>query len=203
MVQKEFRKHLKSLDPETRRKYLVWLLNTFKVDISLTQRVEGGGLYKYTNQEVCNKNAEKRTSGKNEIPLWKSVTKESEFESLLLNSKMPWAPRSGTTRELKHLMKMFKTLFRESRRGIFVSIRNGKMTHWIPFYKETFINEKISKLKSKYELKTDSVIDGCNIVRTRKTEHNFSTFCIYNNSNYGWVCLTKSQYSTQDIQVDC
>ena len=177
-MEKEFRKHLQRMEPKNRRGYLLWLLNNFKVDISRTPRVAEGGMYKYSSKELCEKNTTTRRSGRIEVPIWKSVTKEKEFETILSSPSMPWIPRSGSPREeFRHLMSIFKTLFRESRRSIFISIRNSKITHWVPFYKATFINEKLKQLKTNdLKVDPDKIIDGCDIIGSKKTEYQFGQY---------------------------
>ena len=156
---------------------MLGLLTKFKVDLSKTKRIADGGLYKYPTQELCNAKSTKRQEARVEVPVWKSVTREEDFKKMLNHKELPWEPRSlRGSAEKTHVISMFKKLFRESRRGIFVSIRNNKMTHWVPFYKDDFRNEALKKLKGFDKLKSDYVIDGCDIKNVRKTEYSFAQY---------------------------
>ena len=244
-IKNNFRDHIQKMEPETRRRFLVWLLLNFNVDISITPRIKEGGLYKYGDFVDCDKNSIRRTKSKNEPPIWKVVGNERDFFNVLNNPKMPWVPRQPGTNnrsnaafqrniekhvnktisdkfkskfgpgdiEYGYLSVLFKKLFREFRRGIFISIRGSKITHWIPYYKNSFTNSRLEKISG---VSRDSLIDGCNIIENfNYTERDYAQYydmftkvCRTGNMsdsdffiNLGLYPMTSSSAETHGIMV--
>tara|TARA_X000001036_G_scaffold399381_1_gene403001 strand:+ start:12223 stop:14403 length:2181 start_codon:yes stop_codon:yes gene_type:complete len=76
--------------------------------------------------------------------------------------------------EYGYLSVLFKKMFREFRRGIFISIRRSKITHWIPYYKNSFTNSRLEKISG---VSRDSLIDGCNIIENfNYTERDYAQY---------------------------
>ena len=184
-ARKEFKKYVDTLDTEKKREYLISLLTRFKVDISKTQRIKpSGGLIKYETREKCVKNLEGRTKKPGmfgEVPIWKAVSTEAEFETLLNRDDMPWIPRSITPKKEKaFLIKTFKEIFRKHRRGIFISIRDSKITHWIPLFKGRFSHNRgfnWENIRKDSKKRDEYLQDGCRLLDAyRKSEYNFAQY---------------------------
>ena len=190
----EFKAKLDTMPQTERRAYLMSLLLRFKVDHSRTPRTMSAGLTRYNDWGKCDSYSRKRTVRPGmlgETYLWKPVGKEAEFTELINNPVMPWMPRSQTphrrAHEKKTVIDLFKHIFRTQREGLFVSIRDNRITHWVPFFKLKYTNPEIPNLDFS-ELKasrrpppgaddTDWLIDGCDIIQKyKRTEHGVAQY---------------------------
>ncbi len=185
-----FKAKLDKMPIRERRAYLLSLLLRFKVDHSQTPRTMSAGLTRYTDQQKCDSYSRSRTARPGmlgETYLWKPVGKEVEFTELLNNPAMPWKPRSSRAAdEKKTVIGLFRHIFRTNREGLFVSIRDNRITHWIPFFKLKYTNPEIPRLDFSQAAKrrpprgaedSDWLIEGCEIIQKyKRTEHGVAQY---------------------------
>ena len=185
-----FKTKLGKMPLSERRAYLLSLLLRFKVDHSQTPRTMSAGLTRYTDFKKCDSYSRKRTVRPGmlgETYLWKPVGREAEFTELLNNPAMPWVARSNKPQEEKKtVVDLFKHIFRTRREGLFVSIRDNRITHWIPFFKLKYENPEIPRLnfsaispakRPRSESQSDWLIEGCEIIQKyKRTEHGVAQY---------------------------
>ena len=179
-------KKLSKMSSGVRRKYLMYLLLRYKVDHSLTSRNTGRIKYKSLSKcEEDTKEREKRGGMYGEKYIWKPVGREKEFREIIENKRMPWVPRSGEgSEERKALYEVFKYIFRNEREGVFVSVRDNRITHWVPFFKAKYVNEKIKLIKfdkvpekRRPKKEVDWLTESCYIVENyRRTERGMAEY---------------------------
>ena len=176
-----FTQKIQKLTETEKKKFLTYLLANIKVDFSTTKRTTQkiAGLTQYQDPETCfrysNARKTKNQTMYGEKYLWKPAGTEAEFQEIINSPKMPWTPRNTSRNDIhaekKALLDLFRLIFRTQREGLFVSIRNNKITHWIPFFKLRFQNDALDNLDfseipkhRKPNYKKDWLIESCNVV---------------------------------------
>ncbi len=190
-IKKLFTQKIKPLNESQKKKFLLHLLTNIKTDFSITPRTNPKltGLTQYNDSDTCTNYSQQRKTIKldmfGEKYIWEPAGTEQEFKDLLNSPEMPWTPRTNLTAQLtpykqkQHYKKMksavvnlFEHIFSNQREGLFVSIRQNKITHWIPFFKLNFNNStlndldfsEIPKRRRPNLEKNDWLIESCNIV---------------------------------------
>ena len=192
-----FENKLRKIKSEkARRSFLLGLLLRYKVDRSLTRRtsIKNAGKLKYRSARSCEVWSKRRNQGKGmlgETYVWKPVGRDlrnenggsneyrSDFLDMLGDNKMPWMARSDEgVAEKKALYGLFLDIFVKHREGVFVSIRDNRMTHWVPFFNLEYVKNlsnvdfsKVPKGRRVPGKKSDWLVEWCYIVdKYRRTE---------------------------------
>ena len=136
---RSFTKKIQKLSEPKKKQFLAWLLANVKIDFSTTKRTSEkiSGLTQYQDPERCfrysNARKTKNSAMFGEKYIWKPAGTEADFEEILNSPKMPWTPRNTTRSDIyaekKALLDLFRLIFRTQREGLFVSIRNNKITN--------------------------------------------------------------------------
>lgn len=106
-----------------------------------------------------------------ESKLFSNVFKKDEIKTENTDSKI------YNNLEYKDIFNTFKYMFNKFKKGIFVSIRNGKLNTFLPFSKQNFTNEwgkNIEIDKTKYKKLSDFMILSSSLSGYKITEKNIN-----------------------------